>query len=164
MCLKTKNCAWTWDTFVLCLKYEHFFEFQADQTPKSLDWHGWQHWKSSCFFGNIVLLHMPSTYINPTYSKCLKSEFLWEFHTPLCARILDKQKCLRFELLGNQTVTVESEQSVRFSDILIVRTKFAPEPKPSVRNPNVFGFRHSTVYTSCQKSNYSIGKTNLKVS
>ena len=34
---------------------------------------------------------------------------------------------------------------VRFSDVLKRSNKITPEHKSSVRNPHVFGFRHSTV-------------------
>ena len=48
--------------------------------------------------------------------------------------------------LSDINFCLKTEQNVRFLDVLVVRTKFGTKQKGKVREPNVFGFWHSTVH------------------
>ena len=45
----------------------------------------------------------------------------------------------------------KSEQIVRISALFSVRTKSSTKQRGSVRNPNTFGFQHSTVFLNVRK-------------
>ena len=53
-----------------------------------------------------------------------------------------ERSCVR---LSDVIFHPKTERSVRFSALFCVQTKFGTKQKGPVRNPNVFGFRHSTV-------------------